>query len=53
MIPLLQKLSVMFFVALIFHSCAISIKATSTKKNKPTTSEKPKPKSKKGAIKPY
>jgi hypothetical protein len=43
----------MFFVALIFHSCAISIKATSTKKNKPTTSEKPKPKSKKGAIKPY
>lgn len=51
--PLLQKLSVMFFVALIFHSCAISIKATSTKKNKPTTSEKPKPKPKKGAIKPY
>jgi hypothetical protein len=43
----------MFFVALIFHSCAISIKATSTKKNKPTTSEKPKPKPKKGAIKPY
>ncbi len=51
--PLLQKLSLMFFVALIFHSCAISIKATSTKKNKPTTSEKPKPKPKKGAIKPY
>ena len=51
--PLLQKLSVMFFVALIFHSCAISIKATSTKKNKPTTSEKPKPKPKKDAIKPY
>tara|TARA_Y100000385_G_scaffold290196_1_gene362370 strand:+ start:3503 stop:5971 length:2469 start_codon:yes stop_codon:yes gene_type:complete len=43
----------MFFVALIFHSCAISIKATSTKKNKPTTSEKPKPKPKKDAIKPY
>jgi len=52
---LLQKLSLLFVVALIFHSCAISIKATSTKKNKSTTTEKPKPKPKpkKGDLKPY
>ena len=49
----LQKFSVLLFTALIFHSCAISIKATSTKKAKPKTTEKAKPKPKKGDLKPY
>ena len=51
----LKKISLLLVVALVFHSCAISIKATSTKKNKSTTTEKPKPKAKpkKGDLKPY
>jgi hypothetical protein len=50
---LLQKFSMFLACALILSSCAISIKASSTKKNKPKTTEKPKPETKKGDFKPY
>lgn len=53
----LQKIGLLFVVALIFHSCIASIKTTTNKKNKSASTEQPQTqpqsKTKKGDIKPY
>ena len=47
----LKKISILLLTVFLVHSCAISIKTTSSKKSKAPAVEKPKPK--KGDLKPY
>ena len=46
-----KKISILLLTVFLVHSCAISIKTTSSKKSKAPAVEKPKPK--KGDLKPY
>ena len=46
-----KKISILLLTIFLVHSCAISIKTTSSKKSKAPAVEKPKPK--KGDLKPY
>ena len=46
-----KKISILLTTVFLIHSCAISIKTTSSKKSKAPAVEKPKPK--KGDLKPY
>lgn len=46
-----KKISILLTTVFLVHSCAISIKSTSSKKSKAPAVEKPKPK--KGDLKPY